>query len=288
MIWVMSRMQKVIDVSYHNGTIDWERVKAAGYHAIIRCGFGSDFRDQDDAQFKRNVDECVRLGIPFGAYLYSYAKGAAQAMSEAEHAIRLCDPYRDHMAYPLFFDTEEPGTEDVSKTHATIFCSRVRAAGFVPGIYASQAWWLENLPDVDGYVKWVARWSESEPIVHGWQLWQYSERGNVPGIKGNVDLNYSRYEIGSHGIAPSVDDLAREVIAGKYGNGEERERKLGARASVVQLIVNRKLTGKWTGIDVVAREVIAGKWGNGTARRGNLGSAYDVVQKRVNELLKQK
>lgn len=281
-------MQKVIDVSYHNGTIDWDRVKAAGYHAIIRCGFGSDFRDQDDEQFKRNADECVRLNIPFGCYLYSYAKGATQAISEAEHAIRLCAPYRDVMAYPLFFDTEEPGTETVSQAHATIFCSRVKAAGFVPGIYASQAWWLENLPDVDGYVKWVARWSESEPIVHGWQLWQYSERGNVPGIKGNVDLNYSRYEIGNHGDVSTVDDLAREVIAGKYGNGEERERKLGARASVVQLIVNRGLTGKWMGIDRVAREVIAGKWGNGAVRRENLGSAYDVVQKRVNELMKHK
>lgn len=281
-------MQKVIDVSYHNGTIDWDRVKAAGYHAIIRCGFGSDFRDQDDEQFKRNAGECVRLNIPFGCYLYSYAKGATQAISEAEHAIRLCAPYRDVMAYPLFFDTEEPGTETVSQAHATIFCSRVKAAGFVPGIYASQAWWLENLPDVDGYVKWVARWSESEPIVHGWQLWQYSERGNVPGIKGNVDLNYSRYEIGNHGDVSTVDDLAREVIAGKYGNGEERERKLGARASVVQLIVNRGLTGKWMGIDRVAREVIAGKWGNGAVRRENLGSAYDVVQKRVNELMKHK
>ena len=281
-------MQKVIDVSYHNGTIDWDRVKAAGYHAIIRCGFGSDFRDQDDEQFKRNADECVRLNIPFGCYLYSYAKGATQAISEAEHAIRLCAPYRDVMAYPLFFDTEEPGTETVSQAHASIFCSRVRAAGFVPGIYASQAWWLENLPDVDGYVKWVARWSESEPIVHGWQLWQYSERGNVPGIKGNVDLNYSRYEIGNHGDVSTVDDLAHEVIAGKYGNGEERKRKLGDRASVVQLIVNRGLTGKWTGIDRVAREVIAGKWGNGAVRRENLGSAYDVVQKRVNELLKHK
>jgi GH25 family lysozyme M1 (1,4-beta-N-acetylmuramidase) len=284
----LAEMQKVIDVSYHNGSIDWERVKSAGYHAIIRCGYGSNFENQDDEQFKRNADECVRLNIPFGCYLYSYAKGATQAISEAEHAIRLCAPYRDVMAYPLFFDTEEPGTETVSQAYATIFCSRVKAAGFVPGIYASQAWWLENLPDVDGYVKWVARWSESEPIVHGWQLWQYSERGNVPGIKGNVDLNYSRYEIGNHGDVSTVDDLAREVIAGKYGNGEERKRKLGARASVVQLIVNRKLTGKWTGIDVVAREVIAGKWGNGTARRENLGSAYDVVQKRVNELMKHK
>lgn len=281
-------MQKVIDVSYHNGVIDWERVKSAGYHAIIRCGYGSNFENQDDEQFKRNADECARLNIPFGCYLYSYAKGAAQAISEAEHAIRLCAPYRDVMAYPLFFDTEEPGTETVSQAHATIFCSRVKAAGFVPGIYASQAWWQENLPNANGYVKWVARWSASEPIVNGWQLWQYSERGNVPGVTVKVDLNYSRYEIGSHGAISIVDDLASEVIAGKYGNGEERKRKLGSRASVVQLIVNRKLTGKWTGIDVVAREVIAGKWGNGTARRGNLGSAYDVVQKRVNELLKQK
>ena len=278
-------MQKIIDVSYHNGSIDWERVKSAGYHAIIRCGYGSNFENQDDEQF---ADECVRLNIPFGCYLYSYAKGATQAISEAEHAIRLCAPYRDVMAYPLFFDTEEPGTETVSQAHATIFCSRVKAAGFVPGIYASQAWWQENLPNVNGYVKWVARWSASEPIVNGWQLWQYSERGIVPGVTVEVDLNYSRYEIGSHGAISIVDDLAGEVIAGKYGNGEERKRKLGARASVVQLIVNRKLTGKWTGIDVVAREVIAGKWGNGTARRGNLGSAYDVVQKRVNELLKQK
>lgn len=281
-------MQKVIDVSYHNGTIDWERVKAAGYHAIIRCGFGSDFRDQDDTQFQRNADECVRLGIPFGCYLYSYAKGSTQAVSEAEHAIRLCEPYRDDMSYPLFFDTEEPGTEAVSQSHVVIFCSRVKAAGFVPGIYASQAWWQENLPNVNGYVKWVARWSESEPIVNGWQLWQYSERGNVPGVKGKVDLNYSRYEIRNHGNVFSVDYLAREVIAGKYGNGGERKRKLGARASVVQLIVNHELTGKWTGIDSVAREVIAGKWGNGAARRGNLGSAYYAVQKRVNELLKQK
>ena len=281
-------MQKVIDVSYHNGTIDWERVKAAGYHAIIRCGFGSDFLDKDDTQFQRNADECVRLGIPFGCYLYSYAKGSTQAISEADHAIRLCEPYRDDVSYPLFFDTEEPGTEAVSNANATIFCSRVRAAGFVPGIYASQAWWQENLPDVNGCVKWVARWSESEPLVKGWNLWQYSERGNVPGVKGKVDLNYSRYEIGNHGNVSSVDYLAREVIAGKYGNGEERKRKLGARASVVQLIVNHEITGKWTGIDNVAREVIAGKWGNGAARRGNLGSAYDVVQKCVNELLKHK
>lgn len=281
-------MQKVIDISHHNGFIDWKRVKAAGYHAIIRCGYGSDFENQDDEQFKRNADECARLGIPFGSYLYSYAKGATQAISEAEHAIRLCTPYRDVMAYPLFFDSEEEGTETVSASNAVIFCSRVKAAGFTSGIYASQAWWQENLSHVNEYVKWVARWSSAQPCINGWQIWQYSDRGNVPGITGVVDLNYSRYTIKSASDVANVDVIAREVIAGKWGDGEERRQKLGDIVNIVQLIVNNNLTGKWTGLDKVAREVISGKWGNGETRRKNLGSAYDVVQKRVNEMLKQK
>lgn len=285
-------MQKVIDVSYHNGTIDWEKVKGAGYHAIIRCGYGSDFENQDDEQFKRNADECTRLGIPWGAYLYSYAKGATQAKSEADHAIRLCEPYKDVMAYPLFFDTEEPGTESISASNAVIFCSNVKAAGFTAGIYASQAWWQQNLGNVNGYVKWVARWSELKPIISGWQIWQYSAKGNVPGIKTHVDMNYSRYPVKE--ITPSkpqdtelgIDDIAENTISGMYGNGKERKKNLDTYYNVVQLIVNHKLTGKWIGVDTVAHEVIAGKWGNGATRKKFLGSAYDVVQKRVNELLK--
>ena len=60
----------VVDVSYHQGTINWEKVKAAGYHAIIRCGYGDDLTSQDDKQWKRNANECTRLGIPFGVYIY--------------------------------------------------------------------------------------------------------------------------------------------------------------------------------------------------------------------------
>lgn len=286
----LAEMQKVIDVSYHNGYIDWERVKSAGYHAIIRCGYGSDFENQDDEQFRRNADECTRLGIPWGAYLYSYAKGATQAKSEAAHAIRLCEPYRDVMAYPLFFDTEEPGTESISASNATIFCSNVKAAGFVPGIYASQAWWQENLGNVNGFVKWVARWSSEQPTTKGWQIWQYSEKGNVPGVKTNVDMNRSRYSVPdrSQDTAPTVDQMAQNAISDMYGNGEARKRALGDRYNVVQLIVNHKILRTWPvdKVDIVAREVIAGQHGNGEARKKNLGSAYDVVQKRVNELLK--
>ena len=63
---------KVIDVSYHNGAIDWEKVKASGVDgAILRCGYGMDREDQDDEQYRRNADECTRIGLPFGIYLYS-------------------------------------------------------------------------------------------------------------------------------------------------------------------------------------------------------------------------
>ena len=102
--------KKVIDVSYHNGTIDWEKVKAAGVDgAILRCGYGDNIASQDDKQWKRNADECTRLGIPFGAYLYSYAKSTAQAKSEAEHALRLIKGYK--LSYPVYYDLEEHGTE---------------------------------------------------------------------------------------------------------------------------------------------------------------------------------
>ena len=98
----------LIDVSYHNGTIDWEKVKSSGVQgAILRCGYGDNIASQDDKQYKRNADECTRLGIPWGVYIYSYAKNTTQAKSEAEHVLRLVAPYKDKMSYPVFYDLEE-------------------------------------------------------------------------------------------------------------------------------------------------------------------------------------
>lgn len=80
---------KIIDVSYHNGDIDWEKVKASGLvaGAILRCGYGQDMESQDDKKFKEYADACTKLGIPFGIYLYSYAK--TQQWQRAKHSIHL-------------------------------------------------------------------------------------------------------------------------------------------------------------------------------------------------------
>ena len=93
----------IIDVSYHNGVINWERVKASGCAgAILRCGYGDDIASQDDKQWVRNLAECERLGIPVGVYLYSYATCDRQAQSELAHILRLIKGHTFQL--PIFLD----------------------------------------------------------------------------------------------------------------------------------------------------------------------------------------
>ena len=108
----------VIDVSKHQGAIDWAAVKSSGqiYGAIIRCGFGSDLKKQDDSRFVENVEGCIKNGIPFGVYLYSYAKTNAEIDSEVKHTIRLVEPYKDPPAAGMAHNTS---TTPLSATSST-------------------------------------------------------------------------------------------------------------------------------------------------------------------------
>ena len=184
----------IIDVSKHQGVIDWDKVKASGAveGAIIRCGYGSDMKSQDDSQFKRNVEECIRLGIPFGVYLYSYAKDVQHAQSEAYHVLRLVNPYKGKLSYPIYLDLEEKGTESGAVERANVFGDIIEANGYWCGIYANQYWWKSILKDkLDRFTKWVARYSSKEPkgISGGFDIWQYSSKGRVDGISTVVDCN---------------------------------------------------------------------------------------------------
>lgn len=182
---------KVIDVSKHQGVIDWEKVKAAGVKgAIIRCGYGSDITSQDDKQWKRNADECTRLGIPFGTYIYSYAKTIEEAKSEAAHVLRLIKGYK--LSYPVYLDLEESGTEKGAVDRAIVFGDIIEKAGYWCGIYANQYWWKTHLKDkLNRFTKWVARYSNTKPtgISGTYDMWQYSSSGSVAGISGRVDMN---------------------------------------------------------------------------------------------------
>ena len=188
---------KLIDVSKHNGQIDWAKVKAAGYHAILRCGYGDNLTSQDDAQWTRNYKECERLGIPYGVYFYSYAKTDKQINSEIAHAKRLLKGRK--LSYPVYFDSEEPGTQKVAGKYAKKFCDAMEKAGFWAGIYASESWWKSYLQPVVGnrYTKWIAKYGtntgkpQTKPTVVNTDIWQYSSKGKVSGVSGNVDVNYA-------------------------------------------------------------------------------------------------
>ena len=283
---------KVIDVSYHNGTINWDAVKAAGIDgAIIRCGYGDNITSQDDTQWKRNADECTRLGIPFGTYIYSYAKSVAQARSEAEHVLRLVSGYK--LSYPIYLDLEQAGTQSGAVERAKIFGDIIEGAGYYCGIYCNKSWWDSYLnPLGDRYTKWIARYN-STLGMNGVDMWQYTSDGSVSGISGRVDMNhcYRNFPAEIVGtstpVTPSVPsdvsgstlDLVVGVMQGKYGNGDARKSALGSKYDEVQGLINHINSAD---AQTLAEEVKAGKYGNGETRKTVLGSRYNEVQNIVN------
>ena len=198
---------KGIDVSYHNGVIDWAKVKASGVdYAIIRCGYGMDLEYQDDKQWFNNVEGCLNNGIPFGVYLYSHASDTSRASSEADHVLRLLNEAGlspSDLGYPVYFDMEDQDIIDGGNyaAVATTFCNKIEAAGYEAGIYSSTSWFNNRLTDscFNNWTKWVAQWNASSGLTYdglsnftsGNGMWQFSDYGSIPGISGPCDLNYT-------------------------------------------------------------------------------------------------
>lgn len=183
-----------IDVSQYQGQIDWEKVKNHIDFAILRCGYGQDIPGQDDPTFKRNADECTRLGIPFGVYLYSYATDERAALSEARHVMRLVKDYK--MEYPVYLDLEDPRvgrlTNEQIERNCRVWADELARNNYFPGFYASYYWWTAKLTGAlfTRYTKWVARYAE-ELGAEGFDMWQYTDKGFVEGINAPVDRNYA-------------------------------------------------------------------------------------------------
>ena len=189
--------KKGIDVSFYQGKIDWAKVKSDGIDfAIIQCGYGDNDSSQDDPQWKYNVSECERLGIPYGVYLYSYATTTTQAKSEAAHVLRLLNGHNP--SYPVYLDMEEDRIKSLNPATkgqlAKTFCDTVSAAGYKVGIYANLDWWDKELTDSvfnnSSWSKWVAQYNTTCKYSGTYDLWQCTSEGSVAGINGEVDLNF--------------------------------------------------------------------------------------------------
>ena len=187
---------KGIDVSKYQGTIDWDKVKADGVQfAILRAGYGM-YENQIDPTFERNYSECKRVGIPVGAYWYSYATNINEAKEEAKVCLYTCKGKT--FEYPIFFDEEyESDIKALSRQLRTDICKtfmeKINNAGYKTGLYCSYDWiknWLYE-KQLASYDKWIAQYS-NKCSYSGSDLaiWQYSSSGRIDGISGNVDLDY--------------------------------------------------------------------------------------------------
>nr|DAP58419.1 MAG TPA: hypothetical protein [Caudoviricetes sp.] len=194
-------VKKAVDISYHNGVIDFERLKNAVDYVIIRCGYGQDMTSQDDKQWNRNVSECERLGIPYGVYFYSYAKTTSKIEGEIRHCLRLLQGHTPSL--PVFFDSEEKGTQGVAKHNAKRFCDAMLTNGYKAGIYASKSWFENCIGETWGYDLWIARYANVLGVDNV-DIWQYSSNGTVDGISGRCDVNHVYKDYGTSSSIPDV------------------------------------------------------------------------------------
>ncbi len=198
-----------IDVSKHNGNIDWAKVKAAGIDfAMIRAanrGYGSEGKLLKDDMFDKNAAGANENDIPIGVYVFSEAITVDEALEEADLVLSMIEPY--DITYPVVIDIEEIAGDDGRNETLTpaeltdivlAFCNRIKEAGYTPMIYCNLKGFIGMLEfeRLEGIDKWYAYYGNELYFPYAVSMWQYTAYGTVDGIKGQVDLNigFKSYE----------------------------------------------------------------------------------------------
>lgn len=194
-----------IDVSKHNGTIDWNAVKNSGVsYVIIRCGYRGYTQGSlvIDPKFEQNIKGATSAGLKVGVYFFSQAVDEVEAVEEASFVLDAVKNYK--ISYPIFLDVEYSGAagnrgraDGLSKSARTAvckaFCETIRSGGYTAGVYANKTW-LESMIDpgqLGSYKIWLAQYAATPTYAGRYDLWQYKCTGKVSGISGNVDMNLS-------------------------------------------------------------------------------------------------
>ena len=187
-------MKTGIDVSHHQGVINWQKVKSAGVEfAIIKAG-GSDRGTYTDECFESNYRGAKSVGIHVGAYYFVGANCTSKADGIAD-AKRFSNIIKGkEFDFPVYIDIERTShSAKAGATEATIgFCEYMESQGYYCGIYASDISGFKDRLDLsrlDDYDKWVARYGSKPVVVKKYGIWQNSETGRVSGISGDVDLD---------------------------------------------------------------------------------------------------
>ena len=196
---------KGIDVSYCQNEVDWDTAKASGLvdFAILQAGYGRE-TSQVDTQFERNYAACKRLGIPCGAYWFSYAMSADEAKREAQVFLQTIKG--KSFEYPVYMDLELAKQFALGKAACSAivdaFLSVLEQSGYYAGLYCS-TYYLDNyLSDSikSRYTVWCAQYASKCTYQNPYGIWQYNVAGNeeydiigqksIPGIIGECDMDY--------------------------------------------------------------------------------------------------
>lgn len=220
---------KGIDVSVWNGNIDWSKAKEDIDFAILRAGFGR-LTSQKDGQFENNYKGCKENNITFGVYWYNYATTVEDAKKEAQACIEVLKGKTFDM--PVWYDIEEnsvfaTGKANVSKI-AEVFCETLKAAGYKVGIYSSlctfKAYFTEEVKNK--YDIWLAHVGNGgyplnkTPYDGHKEMWQYSWKGSIKGIKGDVDEDWCYKDYTASDDKP--EPVTPPVNPDKPGDGGEK------------------------------------------------------------------
>ena len=188
-----------IDVSKWNGSIDWNKVKSSGInYVIIRCGYRGSTTGAliEDPTFRQNIKGAQAAGLKVGVYFFTQATNEVEAVEEASMTLSLISGSK--ISYPVFLDVEGSGGRGDAIDAATrtqvinAYCQTIRNSGYTAGVYANKTWLQSkfNPGAINGKI-WLAQYASAPSYGGGYQMWQYTSKGKVSGINGNVDMNLS-------------------------------------------------------------------------------------------------
>lgn len=271
---------KGIDVSYHQGDIDWKKVKNSGVKfAIIRAGSGT----KKDIKFKSNIEGALNAGIEVGIYWFSNAYTVNSVKDEAQKCMEVISPYKNELSFPVFFDYEEYTIKSAQDNKVNLslssvsnicetFLSKLKSNGYKCGIYTnktvSKFYLSDNLRN--SYDFWIAQYSDKCNYWGKYIMWQYSQSGKVDGISGNVDLNYY-YKSNPINISKTtIDSISNQKYTGskispnisiKYNNkalvkNKDYTASFGDNTSIGTATATIKCKGNYTGTKKITFKIV--------------------------------
>ena len=245
---------KGVDISAWQNKIsvaNFKKAKASGInYVILRVGYtgSSSKKPTVDSVFENNYANAISAGLPVGIYYYSLATTTAMAQMEANFVINKLKGKK--ITYPVYIDMED-NTYQGKCSKATLasvcntFCNTIKNAGYLPGVYASLSWFNNKIGNITAsHTKWVAQYYKECQYKGAYDMWQYTSSEAVSGIANKTDVSWCYKDFNaiqidyvvqpdennvvdvSYVVEKSTEELAKEVINGKWGTGDDRKKRL--------------------------------------------------------------